>query len=433
MKLNRRTVIAGASALAAAGAIGIQSSDKARAQDGAKQIEYWHRQSGDAALAIEAAAAAFNEANAGQIEVLPVAQGDIATLTQKVRAAAAGGGLPAALMADDADILSYYTSGIITPLEPYQDDAEIGLTDEERADFLPNQLDRHQLPMYDGHTMTYPIGFSTYAFFWNQDAVTAAGLAEPPKTWSEFPDAVRAIAAANEGMVFNSQSDLGPILIFLMMSNGVSWIKESGTESNFDAPEVLDILTWISELTAEGVMVPDSAHVDKFIAGTNMFVLQSSTFARRMAVEGAPFEWGGGIPPQASLDAEPITELFGPLNTIPVTDDETQRAGWMWLKWLTEPTQHAQYNAAAGYFPARYSAAEEPALTEYYESNPIHGAMFETVAPYARIPDQGPGLIAIRGAIASNTLAELVLGRLSSEEAQLKLKAEADAEIEAAL
>ncbi len=432
MKLNRRKLIAGASAVTAAGALGMTSVSTGQAQDGALQIEYWHRQSGDAALAIESAAAAFNEAFAGEIEVLPVAQGDIATLTQKVRAAAAGGGLPAALMADDADILSYYSSEIIVPLDTYLDDPEYGLSDEDRADFLPNQLDRHKLSIYDDNTMTYPIGFSTYGFFWNQDAVSNAGMSEPPKTWEEFPDAVRAIAAANPGMVFNTQSDLGPVLIFLMSNHRVSWLKENGIESNFDAPEVLDILTWISELAAEGVLVPDSAHTDLFIAQSNMFVLQSSTLARRLNNEVTEFTWGGGLPPQASLDVDPLTELFGPLNTIPKTDEETQMAGWRWLKWLTEPAMHAQYNAAAGYFPARYSAAEESALVAYYATNPIHGEMFETVAPYARIPDQGPGLIAIRGSIASNTMSELVLGRLTPEEAQLKLKAEADAEIEAA-
>lgn len=417
------------SAVAATGILGPVGVRAVQGQAGVKQIEYWHRQTGNAAAAIESAAAAFNEAYAGQIEVLPVAQGDIATLTQKVRTAAAGGGLPAALMADDADILSYYQSELIVPLEAYLQDSGDGLSAEERADFLPNQLTRHALPLYDNHTMTFPIGFSTYTLFWNEDALAKTDLAAPPHTWDEFPTAVRAIADGNPGMVFNTQPDLGPILIFSLMSQGVSWLKPNGTESNFDAPEVVSTMTWMSELASEGLLVPNESHVDLFKAGRSMFVLQSSVNARAFNDEITDFAWNAGLPPQAATTETPVTELFGPMNVLPATDEETQRAGWLWLKWLTEPAQHAAYNAAAGYFPARKSAAAEPVMQDYYETNPVHGQLFGSVAPYARIPDQGPGLVGIRGAIASNVLAELTLGRLSPEDAALKLKAEADAEI----
>jgi ABC-type glycerol-3-phosphate transport system substrate-binding protein len=187
------------------------------------------------------------------------------------------------------------------------------------------------------------------------------------------------------------------------------------------------------ELAAEKLLVPDENHADQFLAGSSAFFLQSSVQARRFNNEIEGFVWDAGLPPQAAADSEPVTELFGPLSVVPRTDEETQRAGWTWIKWLTNPGPHATFAATAGYFPARYSAADEPVLSAYYEENPIHKKLFETVAPVARIPQPGPALVAVRGPITSSVLTEVVLGRLSADEAVRRLKAEADEEIQQSL
>lgn len=436
MSFTRRTVLKGSLGLAGAAALAgapVQLRASAALQTEPKKIEYWHRLAGDSATAIDTLTQQFNAEHAGLIEVTAIAQGDIAQLTQKVRAAAAGGGLPAALMADDADVLSYYRSDVIVPFDDYIGNPESGLTSEDQADFLPNQLTRHNLPLYDNKTMSFPIGFSTYTFFWNVTALTNAGITEPPKTWVEFADAVRAVSAANSGMVFYTQPNLGSVFIFMLMTYGVSWLKESGQESNFDAPEALEAMILLKGLGDEGLLVPDENHTDLFAAGTSSFFLQSSVNARRFPATATGLEWNAGMPPQGKTDGQALTEMFGPLNVLPKTDEESQLAGWTWLRWLTNAQPHAQFNQAAGYFPARTSAAENPILADYYASNPIHAALFENVAPYAHIPQPGPGLVEIRGAIASDVIASVLLGRLSADEAVKQLKGEADQAIQNAL
>jgi sn-glycerol 3-phosphate transport system substrate-binding protein len=433
--MTRRSIVKGTLGLTGAAALAMSptaSRVRGARQGGPMQIEYWHRLAGDSALAIEALAQQFNEEQAGAIEVAAVAQGDIAQLTQKVRAAAAGGGLPAALMADDADVLAYSASDVIVPLDSYLTSAEFGLTADEQADFLPNQLTRHKLPLYDNQTMTFPIGFSTYTFYWNSDALANAGITQPPATWAEFPDAVRAVAAANDGMVFHSQPNLGSVFIFVLMTHGVSWLKESGTESNFDAPEALETMTWLQELGTEGLLVPDESHDELFAAGRSSFFLQSSVNARRFPETVSGFAWDAGLPPQGAAGSDPLTEMFGPLNVLPKTDEATQLAGWTWLKWLATPQPHAQFNEAAGYFPARLAAAEHPILADYYAAHPIHEQLFEEVAPVAQIPRPGPGLVEVRGPIASDVITAVLLGRLPAADAVRQLKAEADAAIQIA-
>ena len=50
------------------------------------EIDYWHRQTGDAAKQLEALAADFNTQYAGKIKVTSIAQGSIADLNKKIRA-----------------------------------------------------------------------------------------------------------------------------------------------------------------------------------------------------------------------------------------------------------------------------------------------------------------------------------------------------------
>jgi hypothetical protein len=83
------------------------------------EIDYWHRIGGDGLKALEAHATEFNKQHEGKIKVTSINQGSIADLNKKVRASAAGGGLPGALMGDDYDITQYAFSKILAPLDPY--------------------------------------------------------------------------------------------------------------------------------------------------------------------------------------------------------------------------------------------------------------------------------------------------------------------------
>ena len=76
---------------------------------------------------------------------------------------------------------------------------QVGTSVAQRQDFLPNQLERHKLPIYEGKTMAFPQGFSAFTTFWNVDALKKAGSEAPPKTWKEFPDHVRELLPGQIG------------------------------------------------------------------------------------------------------------------------------------------------------------------------------------------------------------------------------------------
>lgn len=403
-------------------------------QDGPVAIDYWHRSTGAAAEAWQTLATAFNAAYAGQVEVTPIAQGDIQELSQKVRAAAAGGGLPGALMGDDYDITQYAANDIIVPIDPFIDDPENGITAEQKADFLPSQIGRHKLAIYDDQTMAFPQGFSCFTCFWNVDALAKAGFDGPPKTWQEFPDHVRAVAAANSGMTGWNIAGAGDRFISSLLTSGVQWLADDGTSTNFDKPEALEILTMWKTLADEKLLavLPGDEAKNSFTGGTSAFFMDSSGNTAGFREVITTFQWDCGLPPQGANNPEPVTETYGPVNALPKTDEAHELAGWLWLKWLTTPDALAPWVMTTNYFPSVKSVADSPELQAYYAENTYAAKLVKDVVPLARILSPSPALTEVRGQIAADVVNEVLLGRLSPEDGALKLKSEADAAVEAA-
>lgn len=440
--LSRRTFLlgvgsmAGAVALAAcvapvapAASTGTEAA-AVPAADGPIEIEYWHRQGGDTALLLEALAAEFSEASEGAIKVTSIAQGSIAELNQKVRAAAAGGGMPAAAMADDYDVTQYALSNILSPLDDYFSHPEYGLSEAQIADILPNQLNRHKLELYDNRTMAFTQGFSGFTTFWNVDATKTVGMERPPLLWSEFPDYARAISEANEGKPAWLISGAGDRFISTMLTSGAGWLKEGGQESNFDAPEALEVMTWWRALSDEGLLAVTNDARDLYMANENLHYMDSSGNAARFNDSLEGFEWNGGLPPQYADAPGPITEMYGPVNTVPVTDADKQLAGWRWISWLVvNPEIHSRMVKLTNYFPSTKSATETQLSQETYTANPTFRRLIDEIAPIAQILSPSPALPQVRGEITANVVNEVLLGQLTPEEGVQKLKAEADAAI----
>jgi ABC-type glycerol-3-phosphate transport system substrate-binding protein len=401
--------------------------------DGLVEIDYWHRQTGESANQLQRLAEKFNKEYEGQIRVTPVAQGDIQELRQKVQSAAQGGGLPGALMADDYDVTLYAFSGITVPLESYMQHSEYGLTQQELDAFLPDQINRHELQIYSGHTMAFPQAFSAFATFWNAKALQRAGFDGPPKTWQEFPDHLRAVSDANKGMSGWYISGAGDRFISTMLTYSVPWIKDNYQESNFDAPEALEIMTWWKQLYDEGLLDFPSGDVQNLFASSRCaYFMDSSANAPNFRGLIEDFPWDARMPPQGEDNKEFETETYGPVNVVPKSDRESQLAGWLWLKWLTNPDPQADWVEVSGYFPSTRSAVQGTGLQSYYEQNPTAGKLFEEVAPQAHILPPHPALAEVRGRIVADAVDAVMTDRLSTEEGIERMKAESDEAISSA-
>ncbi|HEU0164127.1 MAG TPA: extracellular solute-binding protein [Thermomicrobiales bacterium] len=432
-RISRRTFNGALTASIAALGAGVLSTETlhgvaaAAAQNGEVRIEYWHRSGGDAATKWEDLAKQFNEQFAGKVQVTVVAQAGIQELNQKVRAAAAGGGMPGALMADDPDVVQYLANDLIVPFDDYIADKTNGLTADQIAGFLPNQYNRQKLAIYGNKRMAFPQANSAAAFFWNVDALKAAGLDAPVKTWQEFPDHARKLADANPGVIPYVFLDAGAKFITTLKTYGIEWLKDDQKTANFDTPEALEVMTMWKQLSDDGLMqiVSDSA-TTVFASGKYVYLLDSSASSRGIATAKPSFTWDGGLLPQGAKDGKLRTETYGPINTLPKTTTEEQLAGWLWIKWLSTPDPLAQWVATTSYFPSEPAVADSDALKQFYTDYPVARTLIDSVAPYATIPAPHAALNEVRSTITADNVNEVLLGRLSPEDAVKKLQAEAN-------
>jgi len=97
------------------------------------------------------------------------------------------------------------------------------------------------------------------------------------------------------------------------------------------------------------------------------------------------------------------------------------------------PAPLASWVTATSYFPSTKSAAEGPALKEFYgQSAPAAKALRE-IAPNARILTPSAALTQVRGQIVADAVNQVLFGQLTPDAGVKKMKAEADKAVREAL
>jgi multiple sugar transport system substrate-binding protein len=103
---------------------------------------------------------------------------------------------------------------------------------------------------YKGKQYGFPILASARAFFYNQDLLTRAGVAAPPRTWDEFLDAAKKIQALGGGII-GYALPLGPEEAqaewsIWMWNNGGDW--KSGDRWTIDGDKNVQTLEFLAAL-----------------------------------------------------------------------------------------------------------------------------------------------------------------------------------------
>ena len=123
-----------------------------------------------------------------------------------------------------------------------------------KSDFIPAVIDDVVMPYVkdsksDPVDKIYalPMAMDTLALFYNQDMLNAAGIPQPPATWSDFQEAVKSLTKIDTaGKITQSAVGLGTsenverssdILSVLMMQNGVEMVDDRGRVTFNDAPK----------------------------------------------------------------------------------------------------------------------------------------------------------------------------------------------------
>lgn len=180
--VTRRNVLAGGTALAAAGVTGFPFINRMEVRAQGAPLKFWqfYAPGGDVPAQtkwFEDCVADWNATHEQQIELEYVPNNDYMDGTRLPTAFASGTG-PDIFIISPGDFLRYYNGGVLLDLTPFIEDAA-------KADF-PESVVANR--MVDGKIYGVPMEVEPMAFYYSVKAFEDAGLNENdvPKTWDEL-------------------------------------------------------------------------------------------------------------------------------------------------------------------------------------------------------------------------------------------------------
>jgi sn-glycerol 3-phosphate transport system substrate-binding protein len=303
-------------------------------------------------------------------------------IAQKFQTAqAAKGGLPALVVLSDVWWFRYYLNGSIIPLDSLMSQLSIKVDD-----FQTILIDDYK---YAGKQWALPYARSTPLFYYNRDHFAAAGLPDrAPKTWQEFAGWAPKIKAASGAQYAFMHPALADYAGWTLQNNlwgeGGAWSK--GWDITCNSPESVAALQAAQDSVYKdawaGVSSKDSA--DDFAAGLASATL-SSTGSLIGILNSAKFRVGVGFLPGGSKAETKVCPTGGAGLGIPSgVSKEEQMAAGMFLQFVTEPENTAEFSAATGYLPTRKSAD----MTAVLAKTPQIKIAMDQLA-VTRVQDQG--------------------------------------------
>jgi len=342
------------------------------------EIDFWHVYGEEEpSVAMQALVDEFNAENPYGITVNPFDQGQYGDIEDKINAGIQSGDLPDVVMAYTNALADWYSIGSVVDLNPYINDPEYGLTEEEMADLYPNLKEAGSTP--DGAWIAYPLTQSANVLVLNYTWAEELGFAEPPQTSAELKELVCAAAEENAGKGADFEGTGGLVyypsatnwLNFLYAFGGKE-LNEDGTAYDFASQEAIDASMFILDLKENGCVWQTESYPNPEQAQRKAIITMSSTagapyYASAFEDEGNDDVWGWMAAPgpdgQQAVDA--FQQMIG---VIPSTEDR-QMASWLFIKWLTSPEIQARWIRVSGYYGTHYSTEE--LLADYAEENPV--------------------------------------------------------------
>jgi multiple sugar transport system substrate-binding protein/sn-glycerol 3-phosphate transport system substrate-binding protein len=260
--------------------------------------------------------------------------------------------------------------------------------------------------------------------YYNKDWLSAVGLSEPPKDWKAFYEACRLATDPAKGTAGYAISTDASNVFAQVISRGGDVAKPDGSGYQYNTPEMKASMEFMQKLFKDGYAKKIAERYgDQTDFGNRaiMFTMSSTSglpFYER-AVAGSDkgaFDWSVAAIPHETR--KPVLDVYGASVSVPKSTPEKQLAAWIFIKWMSEPKQQAEWVEASNYFPVRNSTLSE--LGPFIEKNPKFGDAFRLLQtsdtkaepPYAGYDEVRDAVTAafnaiLDGADVTKTIAEL--------------------------
>ena len=353
------------------------------------EIAFWYGVGGQLQKVIESQAEKFNRAHPG-IRVSPFyagAYGGGGPMQQKLLASIAVGSVPAVVQLEIHATCTFASKGALLPL-----DELMARSDHDRKDDFLAVLTNTDC---DGKTYGIPFNRSVPILYYNRDRFAKAGLAGPPKTWTELATMAATLTRDEPG---------GKVYGFMPINQW--WFFQSMTWSaggDILAPDMKRAV-FASEAGAAGLRVwadlieHGSAQVrsgpTEFLQTIQDFVNEKTAMywgsaADMGAVAAAKFDWRAALSP--GFEGRRLVVPQGGANAVIMAKApaDQQKAAWEFVQWWTSPAEAAYWSRQTGYVPVVKRALDDPEFKTFLKANPNHAVAIDELA-YSRAASPSP-------------------------------------------
>jgi multiple sugar transport system substrate-binding protein len=354
------------------------------------QVNVWHPWFGSEASLFESQVAKFNTGNEWGIVVNAQSKTNYAELFAQTNAALDENANPNVVIAFPEHAFGWGEQ--VVDLNPYVNDPLFGFGANDILDFPPVIWDHDNV---DGKRFGVPAQRTARFILYNQTWARELGFDAPPATSADFE---KQACAANKALAADDDTTnnaLGGWLIDTNPITPLSWMFAFGggvqeEESyRFLTPSNIDAFRFVKVLQQKGcAWVPSSdlSVYDRFAMRQALFATASleelADQSRSFIQTGNRDEWTILSFP-GSEDAAFV--VYGSSFVMFESDDVTQLASWLFMRWMLAQDNQAQWVRSTGLLPIRTSTMN--LLADYQRDHPQWAAAVNLL-PNGQIPPQ---------------------------------------------
>ena len=354
------------------------------------KVNVWHPWFGAEASLFDSQVAKFNKENEWGIMVSALSKTNYAELFSQTSAALEENTTPDVVIAFPEHAFGWDDE--VVDLNLYVNDPLYGLSADDILDFPPVIWDQDNV---NGKRFGVPAQRTARFLLYNQTWARELGFASPPETSSDFE---KQACAANKALAADDDATnnaLGGWLIDTNPITPLSWMFAFGggaqeeesyrflTPSNIDAFRFVKVL---QQKSCAWVPSPDLSVYDRFAMRQAIFATASledlGDQSRAFIQSGNRDEWTLLTFPGNEGDAFVV---YGSSYVMFESDDVTQLASWLFMRWMLSTDNQAQWVRSTGLFPIRTSTMS--LLADYQRDHP-QWAVAVNLLPNGQVPPQ---------------------------------------------
>lgn len=286
---------------------------------------------------------------------------------KQINVMVAGDSLPDVMDIDAVVSAAYAEMGIL-----------VDITDRVKAEIPLDQYYEGPLDFSMWNDKFYSLPFTTnnVALYYNKDMFEAAGIQNPPATWSELIDCASKLTTDSVfGFGVSGAKSGDTPFQFLPFF----W-QAGGTFDQFNAEPAVAALNMYKTMIDKGYMSTEiinwtaGDNANNFIAGKTAMIIDG-TWRLGSVAKGATFKWGVAQLPTGTVSK--ATTLGG--HNIAITSEKNIEGAWALMKYFQEPEVMQRFGEAENYLPARKDVMKASA---YFNEGEI--AVFSQSAEFAK-------------------------------------------------